>query len=353
MTACARKGGVIGLSGSERSWVPERRATWYRVCYGSCATRIALVGPEHVGLGLDFVFDRAELEEYVRLNPADFRWPRRHGDGRSGSHGGDRRGPRAREPHRCTDSRSPWRELAKDREPRSGRESIGATAPGCRRHRRGVHPSASGSVRASIPSWASSSRARSASGGNSACEGVPHARQDLPPLRILAAAALLTLSGCGSRWVARHRPGPLRPVERVDLQRYMSGWFVIANIPYFAEKGCFDSVEGYALLPDGRIDNRFACREKSFDAPMKPKLRTIATVRNQTSNAEWRVPFYGVLRVKYFIIDLDPGLQVGRDQASEAGVTAGSSPARVRFRTTHTSAFSGACASKATTRRNS
>jgi apolipoprotein D and lipocalin family protein len=124
-------------------------------------------------------------------------------------------------------------------------------------------------------------------------------------LRVLAVASLLTLSGCVAMGGAASSR-PLRPVERVDLQRYMGGWFVIANIPYFAEKDCFDSVEGYALLPDGRIDNRFACREKSFDAPMKPKLRTIATVRNQTSNAEWRVPFYGILRVKYFIIDLDP-----------------------------------------------
>jgi apolipoprotein D and lipocalin family protein len=124
-------------------------------------------------------------------------------------------------------------------------------------------------------------------------------------LRIVAVIALFALSGCVAMG-GSSSPRPLRPVERVDLQRYMGGWFVIANIPYFAEKDCFDSVEGYALLPDGRIDNRFACREKSFDAPMKPKLRTIATVHDRTSNAEWRVPFYRVFRVKYFIIDLDP-----------------------------------------------
>jgi apolipoprotein D and lipocalin family protein len=99
---------------------------------------------------------------------------------------------------------------------------------------------------------------------------------------------------------------PLRPVPYVDLPRYMGGWYVIANIPYFAEKDCHDSVEGYVLRPDGRIDNKFACREKSFDAPMKNKLETIATVYDTRSNAEWRVPFYRVVRVKYFVIDLDP-----------------------------------------------
>ncbi len=122
-------------------------------------------------------------------------------------------------------------------------------------------------------------------------------------LRMLAVIALLALSGCASMSGTSSRP--LRPVAHVDLQRYMGGWFVIANIPYFAEKNCFDSVEGYALRPDGRIDNKFACREKSFDAPMRPKLKTIATVYDRASNAEWRVPFFKVVQVKYFILDLD------------------------------------------------
>jgi len=129
---------------------------------------------------------------------------------------------------------------------------------------------------------------------------------DMPaPLRVLTVAVLLALSGCASM-MGGPSSRPLRPVAYVDLPRYMGGWFVIANIPYFAEKDCFDSVEGYSLRPDGRIDNKFACREKSFDAPMKPKLETIATVEDQTTNAEWRVPVLKVVRLKYFVIDLDP-----------------------------------------------
>ena len=126
--------------------------------------------------------------------------------------------------------------------------------------------------------------------------------------RILAALAVavgaLTATSCAT--MGRSSPKPLRPVEHVDLQRYMGGWFVIANIPYFAEKDCVDSVEGYVLRADGRIDNKFACREKSFDAPMKHKNTTIATVYDKRTNAEWRVPFYKVVQVKYFVVDLDP-----------------------------------------------
>lgn len=68
--ACARKGGVVGLSGigpflgtsSDPVGALLRQLRY----------TIDLVGPEHVGLGLDYVFDRAELDEYVRTNPGLF-----------------------------------------------------------------------------------------------------------------------------------------------------------------------------------------------------------------------------------------------------------------------------------------
>jgi apolipoprotein D and lipocalin family protein len=128
----------------------------------------------------------------------------------------------------------------------------------------------------------------------------------------LIAATLLCLGACA--WLGRNadvsrKPGALRAVAHVDLSRYMGDWFVVANIPYFAENDCVDSLESYALRADGRIDNRFSCREKSFDAPMKRKLATIATVHDKSSNAEWRVPFFEIVRVRYVVIDLDPDYQ--------------------------------------------
>jgi apolipoprotein D and lipocalin family protein len=102
---------------------------------------------------------------------------------------------------------------------------------------------------------------------------------------------------------------PLRTVAHVDLPRYMGDWYVIANIPYFAEKDCYDSIESYALRPDGDIDNWFTCRKKSFDAPMKRLASAKATVKDKTTNAEWRVHFFKVISVKYLILDLDPDYQ--------------------------------------------
>lgn len=65
--ACARKGGVVGLSGigpflGANSQLVESLLRQLRYV-------IDLVGARHVGLSLDYVFDRAELDDFVRLNP--------------------------------------------------------------------------------------------------------------------------------------------------------------------------------------------------------------------------------------------------------------------------------------------
>jgi len=102
---------------------------------------------------------------------------------------------------------------------------------------------------------------------------------------------------------------PLRTVEHVDLPRYMGDWYVIANIPYFAEKNCVDSIESYALRDDGNIDNWFTCRKGSFDAPMKRKASALAKVEDKATNATWSVHFFKVISVQYLILDLDPNYQ--------------------------------------------
>jgi membrane dipeptidase len=65
--ACAAKGGVVGISGigpflGASTGLVERLLRQLRYV-------IDLVGPMHVGLGLDHVFDTAELERHVRAHP--------------------------------------------------------------------------------------------------------------------------------------------------------------------------------------------------------------------------------------------------------------------------------------------
>ncbi len=86
----------------------------------------------------------------------------------------------------------------------------------------------------------------------------------------------------------------------------MGDWRVIANIPYFAERGCVESIESYALRSDGKIANWFRFRKGSFDAPQK-RIDFVAEVTNPRTNAEWRVHFAPLISAAYLIIDLDPG----------------------------------------------
>ena len=130
-------------------------------------------------------------------------------------------------------------------------------------------------------------------------------------VRLLAALFVgMFASGCASTGTVATKPmktttGPLRTVKHVDLKRYMGDWRVIANIPYFAEKGCVDSIETYTARPDGRIDNIFTYRKRSFDAKQS-QVGAIAWVHNKETNAEWRIRFFHLITAKYLVLDLDP-----------------------------------------------
>jgi membrane dipeptidase len=75
MIECARRGGVVNINGvglflgkdsagrGDNSTETVLRHIDYVV---------QLIGPEHVGLGLDYVFDLSELEDYLRAHPDKF-----------------------------------------------------------------------------------------------------------------------------------------------------------------------------------------------------------------------------------------------------------------------------------------
>jgi membrane dipeptidase len=75
MIACARTGGVVNINGvgmflgqDSQGCGDNSTATIIRhIDYAA-----QLIGAAHVGLGLDFVFDTSELEEYVNAHPESF-----------------------------------------------------------------------------------------------------------------------------------------------------------------------------------------------------------------------------------------------------------------------------------------
>jgi apolipoprotein D and lipocalin family protein len=98
---------------------------------------------------------------------------------------------------------------------------------------------------------------------------------------------------------------PPRTVDHVDLDRYLGRWYVIANIPYFLEKGKVASYDTYARRPDGRLDNIFTFRKGDLAAPEQSWHGT-AWVTNTATNAEWKVRFVWPLTSTYLILELDP-----------------------------------------------
>ena len=94
---------------------------------------------------------------------------------------------------------------------------------------------------------------------------------------------LVTLVGCTSN-------PPLPTVERVDLDRFMGPWFVLAHIPALGEGDAYNAVESYELNEDGEIETTYNFRDGGFDADLET-MRPVATVRDTQTNATWGMQF--------------------------------------------------------------
>ncbi|HET8941727.1 MAG TPA: lipocalin family protein [Rudaea sp.] len=96
----------------------------------------------------------------------------------------------------------------------------------------------------------------------------------------------------------------LSPMLKIDLPRYMGTWHVIANIPYFAERGNVASRDVYALDDHGNVATTYFYRT-SFDAPEKT-AHSLGIVQPGTHNAAWKVRVFWLFRADYLILDIAP-----------------------------------------------
>lgn len=133
-----------------------------------------------------------------------------------------------------------------------------------------------------------------------------------PLLPTLVATLLLALGplGCAT---APPNPNPraaapLVLAPQVDLQRFMGRWYVIANIPYFGERGYVGSYVEYVLRPDGDIDDYFFGHQKSFDAPLEKKTLKDWVIPG-TNNARWKARPFWPLAFDFLILDVDADYQ--------------------------------------------
>jgi len=129
------------------------------------------------------------------------------------------------------------------------------------------------------------------------------------PALALAGLLVLPLASCSSPMASSKKSSSApATVAHVDLPRYMGEWYVIANVPYFLEKGKVASSDIYRMRPDGKMDNIYQFRKGTLDAPEK-QWKGVAWVVDTESNAEWKIQFIWPLTTTYLIVDLDPAYQ--------------------------------------------
>jgi len=115
---------------------------------------------------------------------------------------------------------------------------------------------------------------------------------------LLLGLACLLLAGC-----AADRP-PIHTVDRVDLDRFMGDWYVIAHIPTFIEDEAYNAVESYRLTEEGRVATTFTFREGGFDGERKTYTPT-GFIRDRDSNAVWGMQFLWPFKAEYRVIYLN------------------------------------------------
>lgn len=121
--------------------------------------------------------------------------------------------------------------------------------------------------------------------------------------RVLLLAAL-ALAACATPLpeFADEDP-PLTAVGYLDVDRFMGRWYLIANIPYFAERGQVAPYVEYSLRPDGLIDDRYTARD-AFDQEPFVKQGMIE-ITNPITRSEGRITFLPPLWQDYAVLFLD------------------------------------------------
>ena len=113
--------------------------------------------------------------------------------------------------------------------------------------------------------------------------------------QILVLFVLMLLGACQST-----PPAPLATVPKVDLQRFMGDWYVIANISTFIEKGAYNAIESYRLDSDGTVAVTFTFRDGAFDGKEK-RYTPRGFIRDRASNALWGMQFIWPIKADFRI----------------------------------------------------
>ena len=117
---------------------------------------------------------------------------------------------------------------------------------------------------------------------------------------VLAVCLLAVLTGCSTF----KKPDPVPMAQRLDLEKFMGTWHVIASMPTLIDRKAYGATKTYGRADRG-ISIEYNFTVDAFDGPNR-NYRTRAMVDNPGINTDWEVrvfpwPFerdYKVLHVE-------------------------------------------------------
>ena len=161
-------------------------------------------------------------------------------------------------------------------------------------------------------------------------------------LSLTVIVATCCLTACASKYPE------MQTVDKVDIERFMGDWYVIANIPTFLEKGAHNAVETYRLDDDGTIATTFNFRKDGFDGKRK-QYNPRGFIVDTDTNALWGMRFVWPVKADYRIALMT--ITRRQSSAAKSATSFGSWRALRRFLKKTTSASSISLSLSVTTNR--
>ena len=96
--------------------------------------------------------------------------------------------------------------------------------------------------------------------------------------------------------------------SRVDVDRYMGDWYVIAHIPPSKTENAYNSVETYTRGDGNKINTRFTFREGSFTGE-EQEMNPTGFVQEESNGAVWGMQLIWPVRMEYTISHVSPDYQ--------------------------------------------
>lgn len=115
-------------------------------------------------------------------------------------------------------------------------------------------------------------------------------------MKILILLTMTLMASCSEKY--------MKTVDKVDIDRFMGNWYVVAGRFTLLEKNVHNGLETYTWNEQKqRIDIGFTYNKGSFDGKVV-SLPQKGWIHNKETNAHWKVSPMWPLKLDYLIIDL-------------------------------------------------